>query len=316
MDKKNLFKKFSEDHKATLPYCLSYDWWNEVVVNDWDVLILSNESQVTAVWPYYIRKKGPWKLLTNPHFTPYCGPFLNYPEGQKKAKRISFEHNTHQQLIDLLPSFSEFSQNINLACSNTLAFLWNGFEDSKRYTYVLNLKDSEAVLWDNLRENTRRQIRKAEKTISVETHQNAKLVEDTLKESFIGQDTSYPEIESAYFERINNYLEKHKSGCFYQAIDQENSVHASLCLVWDQEMAYYLIGGSMNSFKSTGALSLLLWHAIKESKKMGKLHFNFEGSMIPSIEKYFRGFGGELTPYSNISKKKSKSLKIVKQFKR
>jgi len=30
--------------------------------------------------------------------------------------------------------------------------------------------------------------------------------------------------------------------------------------------------------------------------------FDFEGSNVPSIERYFRGFGGTLTPYIGVHK--------------
>jgi hypothetical protein len=32
--------------------------------------------------------------------------------------------------------------------------------------------------------------------------------------------------------------------------------------------------------------------------------FDFEGSMLPEVEKYFRGFGANLIPYYRVSKAK------------
>ena len=50
------------------------------------------------------------------------------------------------------------------------------------------------------------------------------------------------------------------------------------------------------------AMSALLWEAILYSKNELKAQvFDFEGSMIPSIERYFRKFGGELTPYYTLN---------------
>ncbi|MBE7441610.1 MAG: hypothetical protein HS119_04060 [Flavobacteriales bacterium] len=57
-------------------------------------------------------------------------------------------------------------------------------------------------------------------------------------------------------------------------------------------------------------MSLLLWEAIKRSKNKTK-SFNFEGSMIESIERYFRAFGGKQTPYFEITKRTSKVLKLL-----
>jgi hypothetical protein len=45
-----------------------------------------------------------------------------------------------------------------------------------------------------------------------------------------------------------------------------------------------------------------MWSAIKVAKSKGVKTFDFEGSMIPGVEKFFRGFGGELTTYFAIQK--------------
>ncbi|MBL4709690.1 MAG: GNAT family N-acetyltransferase [Flavobacteriales bacterium] len=309
MTKKELFQKFSEENKELIPFCLHYDWWNEVVLNDWDVAIISNGSQVFGVMPYFIRKKGPWTLITNPHFTPYCGPFLVYPEGQKTAKKIAFEHDSYAQLIDQLPDFSEYSQNFHLAFSNTLSFLWKGFEDSSRFTYVLDLTQNEETLWSNLRENNRRQIKKAEKNIQVEESTEAALLEHMLQASFENK------IESDYFERMLQYAQQHQCGQLWKAV-QDSEDSASLLCIWDHQTAYYLVGGSSAAHKNSGAMSLLLWHAIQHAKKLGKQFFNFEGSSIPAVEKYLRGFGGELSPFRRLSKYDSKSLQLAKKLKR
>jgi hypothetical protein len=56
-------------------------------------------------------------------------------------------------------------------------------------------------------------------------------------------------------------------------------------------------------YNDSGAMSLLFWNAIKLASEKG-LAFNFEGSMIPGVERFFRSFGGGLTPVFYISKRK------------
>lgn len=43
-----------------------------------------------------------------------------------------------------------------------------------------------------------------------------------------------------------------------------------------------------------------LWNIISETKKIGCKEFDFLGSSVPDIEKYFRGFGPELISYTRI----------------
>ena len=76
---------------------------------------------------------------------------------------------------------------------------------------------------------------------------------------------------------------------------------SAIYIVWDANSAYYLLGGSDPNFRSSGANSLLLWEAIKFASGVTK-RFDFEGSMIEPIERYFRGFGATQKPYLSISK--------------
>jgi lipid II:glycine glycyltransferase (peptidoglycan interpeptide bridge formation enzyme) len=316
LNKKLLFQKIADEKKNELPFSLSYSWWNEVVKTDWDVAIVANGPQVIAAWPYFIRKKGPWVFLTNPHFTPYTGPIIQYPEGQKPDTRISYENKIVAQLIEQLPEYAEFTQNFPPSFSNTLPFIFHGFDDSKRYTYLLNLTQTEENIWSNFRDNIRRQIRKAEKQLSIESSEEVNLLPHLLKESYEGQKASYPDFPEALFERIYHYIRQYNCGELWKVVDEQKAVHASLLIIHDEHTAYYLIGGAAKAYKNSGAMSNLLHHAIKWAKKRGLSYFNFEGSSIPSIEKYLRGFGGELSPFSHISAKPSKSLQWAKKIKK
>ena len=42
--------------------------------------------------------------------------------------------------------------------------------------------------------------------------------------------------------------------------------------------------------------------AISKAKELGLKLFDFEGSTIPAIERYFRGFGGELVQYLTVNR--------------
>ena len=51
-------------------------------------------------------------------------------------------------------------------------------------------------------------------------------------------------------------------------------------------------------------------------KKMGLKIFDFEGSMIPEVESYFRSFGPKMLPYYTINKAKMPFEIILKFIKR
>jgi hypothetical protein len=95
------------------------------------------------------------------------------------------------------------------------------------------------------------------------------------------------------------------------AIDDQNNLHASIFCAWDEYSMYYLFSVTNPQYKGSGANSLLLWKAIEISQKKG-LIFDFEGSMNPNIENFFRGFGTVPRIYLYGQKSLSKIDKIKK----
>ena len=74
--------------------------------------------------------------------------------------------------------------------------------------------------------------------------------------------------------------------------------------------SYYLLGGVSSGFKDTGGRTLCLWHAICSEREHSSV-FDFEGSMVRSIDRSFSRFGGEHVPYHSI---KSIALASVKNL--
>ena len=60
--------------------------------------------------------------------------------------------------------------------------------------------------------------------------------------------------------------------------------------------------GYDNTKVHNGVGPLAMWVAILKAKEMGLQVFDFEGSIVPPIERYFRGFGGKLTPIFSVHK--------------
>lgn len=78
------------------------------------------------------------------------------------------------------------------------------------------------------------------------------------------------------------------------------------CLVLgSSRKAYYVMGGHRRESGSGihhGAGPLALHTAIAEAARRGYEVFDFEGSTIPRVESFVRGFGGALTPYFTVAK--------------
>ena len=94
------------------------------------------------------------------------------------------------------------------------------------------------------------------------------------------------------------------------AKDEQGNIHAAMLLIWDNQAAYYLIGGADNRFRNSEAMSLLMWKSIKLASDKVDI-FDFEGTMVESVERFFRGFGGVQTPYYQLVKATPKWLRSI-----
>lgn len=310
--KKELFKKFSQQHES-LPFSLQYNWWNEVVQQEWDIALVENQGEVKAIWPYTINKSLGFIQLRTADFTPYTGPFIVYPDGQKNHRKYSFEKKILEELLLQFPKYHSFEQNCHLGFENTLPLIWKSWKQSTRYTYILenigDLKQTYAGFADNIR----REIKKAEKDLVILQGEDILPVLEMMESTFSAQGMKMP-AQKQVFKAIQNYMNDYSCGKIYYAKSSEQKTVAAIAIIWDHNSAYYLMGGADNAFKNSGAMSLLMWTAIQfSSSKVGT--FNFEGSMIPGIERFFRGFGGELVPYHHLSHSNSTLLQFLKKLK-
>jgi hypothetical protein len=95
----------------------------------------------------------------------------------------------------------------------------------------------------------------------------------------------------------------------FLARNRERAAIAAVWIVWDEKRAYYLLAGYDDSGRSSNAVALALWRAIQYTAIDLKLpEFDFVGGNIPSLELFFRKFGGMLKPAYTISYQKATSL--------
>ncbi|MCO6499561.1 MAG: GNAT family N-acetyltransferase [Vicingus serpentipes] len=310
LDNKLTYKQFCEQEKA-VPLFLKYEWFN-TLYNDieWNVAIEYKGGNLLGFLPYVITKKKGFSLITPQFLSPYQGVYLNYPLDQKYANKLGFEKEVINGLIEQIPPVNAFKQNFLPQFTNWLPFQWKGFEQTTRYTYIINDLSDKDVIFSNFKDNIRREIRKAEKSLVIEVIDDITALYKMKKEVYQANKEDYS-IPLEKLKAVYGYCKQNNCGELLVAKDGEGNIHSILLYVWDEESAYYLHGVTSLKYKTTGSMSLLLWEAIQRSSIKTKA-FNFEGSMVEAIERYFRAFGGIQTPYFQISKTDSKILKLLK----
>lgn len=276
------------------------DWWLDAVCGreNWNAAVVESGGRVVAALPYFFKRKYGLRALTMPPLTQTLGPWIHYPPQQKHVTRLGYEKDLFGDLIGALPEFDYFVQNFHHSVSNWTPFYWKGFQQTTLYTYLLDdLSDTEKI-WAGFQEKIRGSVRKAQKELVVTGNHTTDTFVEIQEMTYRRQGRPAP-VRRDLVLRLDAACAERGARRMFFAEDSSGRIHAVLYLVWDSRSAYYLMAGADPALRSSGAPTLLLWEAIRFAATVTK-RFDFEGSMIESIESFFRGFGGRQVPYLRV----------------
>lgn len=293
----------------------SQPWWLDAVCGEknWDVILIEKNDQIIASFPYFYFHSTGMNYIGMPPLTQKLGMYINYPDGQTESSRLSYEKEILDGIISKLPYYDFFSVQFDYRYQNWLPFYWNGFEQTTRYTYVIEqIIDIECV-YKNFDHSKRKNIKKAQNEVvvlfdlsCVDFYENHKMT--LLKQ---GEKISY---SYDVFQRIYVNAYKYKQGRTIYCRDKDGHIHAALFVVWDNGSAYDLISTIDPNFRNSGAATLLVYEMIKTLSGTVK-SFDFEGSMIEGVENSFRKFGSVQKSYFQVFKANSRRYKFLKSVK-
>lgn len=290
----------------------SQAWWLDATAGEgcWDVALVDKGDTVVAAMPYVSRKRYGLTVLGQPNLTQTLGPWLR-ETGGKSFTKLGQHKDWLQALIAQLPPFDHFTQNWHWQMGSWLPFYWAGFTQTTRYTYILHELADEQALWQGLQGNIRGDIKKGIDRFRLCVRDDLS-VDDFLvlnRMTFARQGMVVPYTDN-FVHKLDQACTARQARKIFIAEDEQGRRHAGVYIVWDQNSAYYLMGGSDPELRNSGATSLCMWEAIKFAGKVTR-RFDFEGSMIEPVERFFRAFGAQQTPYFTVSKTPSRILKTA-----
>jgi lipid II:glycine glycyltransferase (peptidoglycan interpeptide bridge formation enzyme) len=278
------------------------DWWLDAVCGaDWEALLYEENGRIVAAMPLFMPVR---RIITMPDYTQTMGIwFAAKTPDTKYASVIEQRQAVCRRFIENLGKQKFFMQNFSCEFTDWLPFYWKGFHQTTRYTYILhNIKDIDS-LFENMSRQTRRNIKRAEnRQIRVK---EGILIDEFLKiqkKTFERQ--KIKDIQSsATLTKLITATQQRAQGMLFGGYDADGRLHAAVFITWQKSAAYYIAGGGDPQLRNSGAYSLVMLEAIKYASQFTDT-FDFEGSMIPGVERFFREFGAIQTPYFSINKGK------------
>ncbi|HWB63917.1 MAG TPA: hypothetical protein VG603_10430 [Chitinophagales bacterium] len=257
----------------SLPYALT--WYLDAVAENWDALVLGDYKAVMPLT--WLRKLGV-KCVYQPYYCQQLGVFSDAPLSPDIIRQFITQANENFPYV-----------NFNLNPSATTVAAEFGMA-SKRNLF-LDLNTDYKTLTKSFSSNHKRNISRAEKAglrfnagVSVKAFQNFYLQTIDRKKQV------FKPVHQKAFIAISNAIIQQGYGKIYGVEDTAGNLTAALLLIMHRRRFINIINTSSAEGKKNGASHFLFNEVIKEHANNGAL-FDFEGSSIPSVARFYEGFG-------------------------
>lgn len=306
------YQVFFEAQQHRLPLFV-YPWYLDAVCTEgiWDAVVVEEKGNLVAAMPYFVKKRYGFRYITMPPFVKFMGPFFANP-----VPTLNTQHDLLEKLIAQLPKVQAFTQNFYYPITNWLPFYWNGFQQTTRYSYRIEIENLEQA-YQAIDAKRRKYIEKTSaQGIKVMPSDDVRLFYQINAKSFERQGLRIP-YSWEQFRQHDQALSAHQARQILFAKDEQGRIHAGAYLIWDAHSAYYHFSGDDPDLRSSRAGFLLIWEAIRYTKEVLALKtFDFEGSIIQNVEYIRRQFGGVQTPYFTVWKYSGPLLSYLANLRR
>lgn len=261
----------------------AYSWFLDTVADDWGALVLDDYKAVMPI-PYLKLKRNLFvKKIHQPDFCQQLGVFSNFDLTQEEGN----------QLFEVFLSLKPKSYSFNYFDSKHL--FKDGFELKERVNYELDLTSSYQELYSNYSKNSKRNIQKSIKS-------KLQFIDNVTVANFIlfkKEQTNYQtnSKQTKKMEVLVNISVELGFGEIY-GVYQSDKLIAAAFILHDQKRLISLITASNTIGKKLGAIAFLNNNLIKTHAKTNKI-FDFEGSMLSGIARFYKSFGAKEVNYGS-----------------
>lgn len=274
-------------------------WFDAAAPAGWREARVDENGTTVARLPYVEKRRLGLTLVLAPPLTNRLGPLVTAGDGGNEARIRRFDRLVGE-LLDQLPPADLVRQCLHPDVPSWLPFHRRGFQVEPQVSYVIDGLDDLDAVWKGISGRTRRVIKSAERQLEVRRDDSAENLIRMVGSTFRRQHLEVPYDATVLHDVVAACLARER-GVVLTAVDDAGRVHASLFCARDDRRAWYIGGGGDPELRSSGAGSLLMWELIKDASKHVD-RFDFEGSMLPGVERYFRNFGGRQETYHLVTR--------------
>jgi hypothetical protein len=255
-----------------------YSWYLDTLAPGWEALVLGDYR---AVMPLTNHKKTMLRYLYQPFFMQQLGLFYKH-------------HHDSERLIDFLEAIPAHFRFIDINLNEGNELMHTDYVLHKRKNLVLHLNQPYEKLHKNFDDHCKRNLKKAKKfsqtieavDIAVSFYQKHK-----------GNNTA--NVLPAHYKKFKNVLQValQRDVLYCKGVFNEHHelIAAGIFLIHKGRIIY-MMGGASARGREARSMYALFDHIITQFCNHPIL-LDFEGSEIPGIARFYKGFGAEKRPY-------------------
>ncbi|MEM6877305.1 MAG: GNAT family N-acetyltransferase [Bacteroidota bacterium] len=293
---------------SNFPLYLQPWWWDAATGNpeEWQAVeVRSKSGQLLAYWPYLVKKRYglPLRFASLPPFCPRSGPWLaEPPKGTTASRALNRQWEYINTLEKQLPRLPYFKAKTPYTTQYLMPLQHNGWQVKKRYSYQLPTHElSRPDVEKRFASSVRNKLRLAQKNLSIRPGVTLEELLSLMRQVYKHRKDTAVKFPEAAFSRLFEACNSRGCSVAWTVRDSSNRTSAGGWFAYDHECVYTFILASDPNNRQNGATTLLLSEAINWAIDR-QLVFDFEGSHLPGVEKFYRSFGPIPKPYYLISK--------------
>jgi len=253
----------------------------DAMAKHWDALVMNDYE---TVMPITWNKKYGIYYLYQPFLCASLGLFGNNINGEMLSS-----------FLDNIPKRFKY-WDIYLNAANN--FTTEKYDLYKRTNYILPLNKPYATLLNKFRNSYRQLIKKSTaNNLQVKQDINVEEIIKLAKNKF-EKIARIKKSDWQNFEQLYNVLLKNKRATNF-GVYLKDELLASGIFLFSDKRAYYVLAGNKTKERHLGASHLVI-NAFIQQHAERNLTLDFEGSNIPEIAFFFKGFGAYAEQYPGI----------------
>ncbi len=269
-----------------LPY--AYSWYLDIAAEKkWDAMVLDD---YLAVFPLPFKNRVLFRQVYQPFFVQQLGLFYR---SEKSERRLS-------EFADALPAYF---RKVRLQLNTANHLTGSGFKIAAKLTHHISLSDGYAAIRNNFNSNLVRNLKKANAqafTIT-ENISPARLIQ--FREEFLGKELKGKQnsADAARLKRIMQTAIRLDKGFIAGVEDSDGELLAAVFFLKSNKHLIYLTAVSAEKGKEKHAMAFLIDQILQRFAGAGFI-FDFEGSMIPGVARFYKSFGAAEVKFQVIEK--------------